>query len=161
MSVTVRDARPRDRDIIVSFLLALNVHEYALRSDRDTTLAGAAAHLRSLEEDIRHSRGFVLVGEIAKEPAGFLIGIEEIEPGQFVVKDQRAFGCITDIYVAESKRCQGLSRAMIDEACHRFKEMGLKRVLVTGLASNPSATGTYPALGFEPLYNTYEKRLDT
>jgi len=160
MTVTVRDARPSDRDLIVDFLLALNIHEYAMRTDRDTTRTGADAHLRSLEEDIRYSRGFILVGEIADEPAGFLVGIEEIEPGQFVVEDQRGFGCITDIYVAESERGKGVSRAMIDEACGRFREMGLKRVLVTGLASNPNATGTYPALGFQPLYNTYEKRLD-
>lgn len=160
MTVTVRDAAPRDRDAIVDFLHALNLHEYPLRSDRDTTPEGAERHLSSLEEDIRHTRGFVLVGELDDETVGFLIGIEEIEPGHFVVEDQRPFGCITDIYVAEEARGNGVSRAMIDEACRRFRAMGLKRALVTGLSANPNATGTYPALGFEPLYNTYEKRLD-
>lgn len=159
MTVTVREARQDDRETVVAFTQALNLHEHRLRPDRDTTLEGAEAHLASLEDEIQAADGFVLVAELDGVIVGFLIGISEVEQGHFVVPEERPYGHITDIYVAEDARGNGVSRAMMDAALERFRRMGLKRALVTGLADNPSAGATYPALGFDLLYNTYEKRL--
>lgn len=160
MKIVVREARPDDRDFLVEFNLALNIHEYEMRKDRDTSLEGADAHLKSLEEEIRHHGGFILIAEIDRRPVGFLIGIREIEPGHFVVEEERSYGCITDLYVTEEARGKGVSRALTERAFRLFRAMGLNRALVTGLANNPLAEATYPALGFKLLYNTYEMRLD-
>lgn len=160
MSVTIRAARPEDRDCLVRFINALNRHEAETRKDRDTTLEGAAQHLASMKDDIREKGGFILIAEMDGAPAGYIVGLSEIEDGAYVRPDQRPFGCILDIYVAAEARGQGVSRAMIDAAAQRFRDMGLPRILVTGLASNPLASAAYPALGFDVLYNTYEMRID-
>ncbi len=160
MKIVIREARPEDHDFLVEFTLALNIHEYETRKDRDTTLEGAEAHIKSLKEEIREHGGFILLAEIAHQPVGFLVGIREVEPGHYVVPDERPYGCIADLYVTEDARGSGVSRALAEKSFKLFHAMGLKRVRVTGLASNPLATATYPALGFDLLYNTYEMQLD-
>ena len=160
MRVTVRDAGPGDRDTLVGFIRALNLHEHRYKDDRDTTVEGAAAHLTSMEDTIREKGGFLLIGEVDGARAGYLAGSLEVEDGAFIVPDRRPFGCVLDIYVDEKARGKGLSRAMMDEAMARFRAMGLKRATVTALTANPIANAAYRSLGFGPTYTTYEKRLD-
>lgn len=160
MTILVRNAEPWDRERLVQFTHALNLHEFQVRQDRDTSLEGAEEHLAAMEKQTETQGGFILVAEDGDALAGFLIGIKEAEQGHFVVPAERSFGHIADIYVAEAARGKGVSRALVDAAIDRFRAMGLNRVLVTGLADNPLAAAAYPALGFKLLYSTYEKRLD-
>ena len=160
VTVTVRDAGPADRAALNRFMTELNRFEHRIRPDRDTGAPAGAAHLDFLLGLIESDGGFTLLAETDGTPVGFLLGLRGAEEGTYVVPDERRFGDISDIFVAEEARGQGVGKALMLAAEGRFRAMGLTRVRITALTANKDAVAAYTATGFTPLYTVLEKPIE-
>ena len=155
----LREAKPGDRPALVRFTAALNAVEHELVPDRALGEAAADRHLAYLEELVAQQEGFVLVAARGESLLGFLVAIVEEEEGHYVLPEARRFGYVTDLYVIEAARGEGVGRALMTEAEDRFRARGLTAVRVTALAANREACGTYEGLGYRRLAIDFTKPL--
>ncbi len=158
-SVSIREAREADRPVLNAFMQGLNVFEHTLRPDRDTGPAAAESHMTYLLDCVSDQGGFALIADIDGRPAGFLLALIEQAAGTYLIPEQRQYGVITDLFVAEDARRKGVAQALIREAEDRFRATGIDRVMVTALSDNRDAVETYGALGYGPSETTFVKPL--
>ena len=158
--VTLRDATPGDRPQLVRFMAALNAFERTLEPNRALGEAAAERHMAYLEDLVARQEGFILIAVGPSGPLGFLIAIVGEAPGSFVIPEARRYGYVTDLFVLESARGQGLARALLAEAEGRFRARGLPSLRLSVLAANETAYAAYRRLGFRPMDIEMIKPLD-
>jgi ribosomal protein S18 acetylase RimI-like enzyme len=158
-SLIVRPARPEDRATLVEFMAELNRVEHRYEPDRDLNPKAADRHLAYLEDLVRRSGGFITVAQSPDRVLGFLVGILDSEDGSYIRPEERSFGHVTDIYIAEAARRCGLGRSLVEDAEARFQALGVGKVRVTALAANSGAIATYEGCGYRPLEVTFIKNL--
>lgn len=169
----IREAAPGDRPALVGFMAGLQDYECDLHPDRAEAAAMADGHLAYLEQLVAERQGFILVaeapnktggesgGETGAELAGFLVAlVEDLDPRDgHIAEPLRRNGTVTDIYVRPAARRGGIGAALLEAAERRFRDMGLRRMLITMLAANEAAGGLYRQVGFRPYELTLEKPL--
>ena len=81
---------------------------------------------------------------------GFLIVVvESVDEGDVhLIERYRQYGVVTDLYVAEEARHQGVAGHLIDAAEEHVRQARLSRLLITTLAQNQVAQETYVRLGY-------------
>ena len=82
---------------------------------------------------------------------GFLIVvIESVDEGDVhLIERYRQYGVVTDLYVAEEARHQGVAGHLIDAAEEHVRQAELSRLLITTLAQTQTAQKAYGRLGYE------------
>ena len=82
---------------------------------------------------------------------GFLIVlIESFDEGDIhLIERYRQYGFVTDLYVAEKARHQGVAGRLIDAAEEHVRQARLSRLLITTLAQNQTAQKAYGRLGYQ------------
>jgi hypothetical protein len=82
MTFQIRQAVPRDREILVNFMTQLQEFERTLHPNRSDGRLIASDHLAYLERLASEQNGCILVAESLGELLGFLVCfVEEIEAG--------------------------------------------------------------------------------
>ncbi|MBE9043706.1 GNAT family N-acetyltransferase [Pleurocapsales cyanobacterium LEGE 10410] len=71
---------------------------------------------------------------------------------------QEPFGLLEDVYVAESKREQGLGTKLVRQVIQTAKERGCYKLIATSRASRPRVHQLYKNLGFQE--KGWEFRID-
>jgi GNAT superfamily N-acetyltransferase len=87
----------------------------------------------------------LVVAERGGRPVGFLAGRVRSVPLYF---GGQAVGFVSDVYVDDRERGQGLGEAILDRALGWFREQGLSRVELQVLAGNTGARVFYRRLGW-------------
>ena len=76
-----------------------------------------------------------------------------------LIERYRQYGVVTDLYVTEEARHQGVAGRLIDTAEEHVRQAGLSRLLITTLAQNQVAQEAYARLGYESYAVTMCKTL--
>ena len=107
------------------------------------------------------SDGQAFVAKLDDQLVGFLIiVVESVDEGDVhVIERYRQCGIVTDLYVAEEARNQGVAGRLIDTAEEHVRQAGLSRLLITTLAQNQVAQLAYARLGYESYAVTMCKTL--
>jgi GNAT superfamily N-acetyltransferase len=88
---------------------------------------------------------------------GWAVAFEN-ENEVYVVPEHRTYGYISELYVVEEARGQGIGRAMI-AACETWaRERGRAVIMIGTLSGNRSAFETYRRSSYAP-YATFLKKL--
>lgn len=159
MSVHIRDVvLPKDRAAVLSFIKGAQRFEQAIEPDRRTDAAVAEEYFADLMSRVEKRQGQILVAENAGRVIGWAVLLVEEGP-VFVVKDQRTFGSICELYVDEEARGRGVGRALISACELQARCLGLGLVMIGVLARNERAKAIYAEAGYEPYHVEMRKYL--
>jgi len=158
--MTVRDARPLDRPMLVRFMADLQDFERGLEANRTPGGEMADDHLTALESwAAGHPGGGVMVAKTGGQLIGFIIFGVDQAMGTYVPEETRSMGRISDLWVEPEHRGSGVARTLIDAAEARLRGAGLKRVEIYAVAGNTKALRLYQALGYGPYEVSLAKPL--
>jgi GNAT superfamily N-acetyltransferase len=112
----------------------------------------ATRYTRRLLRRVRRHNGIILIGELAGQPAGLLVA--EMVPwrAQYSLESRGRYypAEILELYVSESYRRKGVSRALMEEAERRLRARGCDWVRLEVFAPNRPARAFYRSLGYQP-----------
>jgi GNAT superfamily N-acetyltransferase len=158
MAVTLRTARPADRDAVIELIHRLNLFEADLAGDRRRDYGGAMGYYDELLQRLSRRQGRVVLAEeggIVIAAMGFSID----EDAAYVAEDVRRHGTVTDLIVHEGWRGRGVGRMLLAEAERLTREAGLKRLFIGALVANEPACRIYENFGFAPYVSLLVKDL--
>lgn len=157
-----RPARPEEREALLAMVAALQTYELRFEPNRAPPAAMAGPHLDALDAWTEDGCGGVLVAaDVDTDSAlgGFVaFGVVE-ERGWHAAHQNRRYGVISDLYVRDAARRQGVARALVRETRKRLIAEGIRRLEVTALYDNGDARAAYAALGLAPSHVTYAEQL--
>ena len=152
---------PGDHSALCAFMSDLQDLERGWSSDRSPGPEMATDHIDYLLELAQRSKGQAFVAKLDDQLVGFLfVVIESLDEGDVhLIERYRRYGVVTDLYVADEARHQGVARRLIDAAERHVRQAGLSRLLITTLAQNQIAQEAYARLGYESYTVTMCKTL--
>ena len=115
-------------------------------------------YIREMFTHCRQYSGCVFVCEHDRTVAGY-VTVHTKYVSEDIDDGPRTFGFITDVFVDEAFRGQGIGRALLDHAESFAKENGVSDMMIGVLASNHPARSLYQAQGFEEFAIKLEKKL--
>jgi GNAT superfamily N-acetyltransferase len=159
MTFLIRDiALPQDEDAALAFILGSQHYERAIEPDRriDSTVAGE--HFAVLMKRVAETGGRVFVAEANGAAVGW--AALTIEEGPvFVVSDQRRYGYIAELFVADGTRGLGVGRALIAACESEARRLGLGHIKIGLLTNNRRAAEIYARAGYAPYTSELRKYL--
>lgn len=147
--VVVRPARESDREVLIELFQGLNVYEEQFVGNRRMDRAGGVDSLIHAEKKVDATGGVKLVAEVDGAVVGHLFLTWEMH-GACVRDDVRNFGYVSELFVREAHRGQGIGRALLLEAERQTKAKGFRHMLLGVLHGNAVAERAYARFGFKP-----------
>jgi len=160
VSFRVRAARlPDDKPALLGFIIGMQHFESAIETDRRTDPDVAEEFYAVITDRIAQKNGRILIAESDNGRAlGWAASCEE-ESEVYIHADERTYGYIAELYVAEEMRGRGVGRALI-AACEEWaRERGLKAMMIGVLSRNARAHGVYRGAGFQDYVTMLRKYL--
>jgi ribosomal protein S18 acetylase RimI-like enzyme len=157
---TIRRATGSDRPWLVTAMAGISDHERTLHDSRRPGADCADAYLSQIEAAIADHGGAILIAARGEERLGCIAFHVAHEVNAAETPDSNVFGYVSDLYVVESARGQGLASRLLAEAERHFRAAGLRRMRIGSLAANASAVRAYHKFGFNAYELVLEKRLD-
>lgn len=156
----IRDGKlPDDAAMGRSFILGLQQFERTFEEDRRVDAAVAPEFFDVLMQRVAEKQGRIF---IAEDAAGATIGwaVALVDDNEIYVElELRRFGYVSELYVVEAMRKQGIGRALIAKCEDYFRSLGLKLMMIGVLAKNTNARRSYIAAGFRPYSEMLQKKL--
>lgn len=150
----IRDARGPDRDEIGRLWRELMTFHHAL--DPRFTIAPDAQqrYVRHVQEMIRTRDGRVLVATdtATGELVGYLIGELQQRPP---IALPGLYGFISDMYVSEAWRREGVGKALFSEMRRWFLDRKATAIELYVAQANPNALAFWQAMGLEPFLTLF------
>jgi GNAT superfamily N-acetyltransferase len=156
MTIRLRTAHARDREIVIEFIHRLNAFEAAIQDDRKQDYGSARGYYDELTYRLSRSNGRLILA-VADEGPVALMGFSIDEDAAYITDDRRRHGTVTDLIVDDGWRGQGVGRMLLDEAERITREAGLHRLTIGVLDSNTRARRTYEAFGFRSYVSILTK----
>ncbi|HEX2135034.1 MAG TPA: GNAT family N-acetyltransferase [Microvirga sp.] len=159
MPLTLRTARPGDRETVIDLIQVLNAYEAALTGDRKRDRSAASAYYQDLQQRLARRQGRLVLAEadrVVIAAMGFCID----EDAAYVTDDVRRHGTVTDLVVREEWRGRGVARLLLAEAERLTRQAGCRRLVIGVLAANEKAERTYRAFGFDPYVSILVKAVE-
>ena len=157
----IREARlPDDAPAILAFIQSLQEFEHGMEPDRrvDPAVGGDFFAVLTARVEARHG-----VHLIAENGDGAKLGwaaVHESDNEIYVVEEERIYGLISELFVAEAWRGKGVARALIGAAEDWARSRGLRVVMIGSLSGNTRAIGAYRAAGYTPYAIQLRKHLE-
>ncbi len=158
MSVyTIRDARTSEKELIAGLWLSLMMEHHTLDSRFRVADDAQKKYSRHLQEMIRTKNGRVLVAEVKEtgELVGFMMG--EIQPRPPIALPG-IYGFISDLYVTQEWRRQGVARSLFVEMSRWFQSRKANAIELYAAEANPAAVAFWQTMGLKPFLRLH--RLD-
>jgi ribosomal protein S18 acetylase RimI-like enzyme len=158
-ALTIRPAAAADRPWLVEAMAAINDHERRLHDSRRPGADCADAYLAQTEAAIAREGGSLLLAVRDGKPIGMIAF--RITRGDVAAEtaDSNVAGYVSDLFVAESERGNGLAARLLEEAERYFRHAGLRRMRIGSLAANTPAVRAYRKFGLTDYELVLEKRL--
>ncbi|WP_210496758.1 GNAT family N-acetyltransferase [Microvirga antarctica] len=156
MTITVRTALPRDRDVVIELIHQLNIFEADLTGDRLRDYGAATRYHAELLQRLATWNGRIILADDDGVVVGAM-GFAVQEDAAYMVPDARRYGVVTDLVVDRHRRGAGIGRLLLQEAERLTREAGVKRLTIGVLSANASAARTYRAFGFDPYMTVMVK----
>lgn len=157
MTVTIRRARAEDRATIRAFLDALQEHERAVDPSKLTAAEATPAYLGEIEAEAAAKDGAFFIAEQDGRAVGFAGCWRDHDSDVTIDAAWRAFGYVSDIFVAPDARGSGMARRLYQACEDHCAALGLKRMRIGALGRNGIAQASHQKFGFAPLYIVYDK----
>ena len=148
---------PGDKPAILDFIIALQLYEAAMESNRRLDSSFAEEHFAALIPRAWPPDGAVFIAE-DDQPLGWAV-VHDETGDVFLTADERRFAFIAELFVMEAARGKGIGRALI-AACETWaRARGFATIRIAVLAGNTRAAGLYQKAGYGPYALQLRKRL--
>ncbi len=143
----IRDARSADREAIAVMWRELMAHHLTADSRFQLAPDGERNYMRHLQEMMRSRDARVLVAESAERGpiCGYLVVELQQRPPMAL---PGLYGFVSDMYVRESARRQGVGRVLFAEAQRWLLVRKAVAIELYAADSNPAAVAFWQAMGF-------------
>lgn len=160
MEYEIKPVRIRDHYTVISDMMR-GLHEsekqlFNKTDDWDVICNNYMKHVMEMQDDYQ---GTCLVGYVAGQPAGFILGYEEEEDESRIEAYEGKDLYVSDGFVYPEYRRIGLYRAMNKMLEEIYIERGVRRILRYTLTSNLRMQRFLEQEQFQPVRLLYEKWL--
>lgn len=159
MGLLIRHAEAADEKTLVEQFQLLNRFENEITRTILTDTASAEASYISARDHAAANHGAGLVAVLDETIVGFLYFIIR-DDDAYVREDMRRYGHVTELFVVETSRGQGVARALMAEAEAMARNGGAKRMTIGVLVGNDAALGAYTSFGFKPYHTRLSKTFE-
>ena len=150
---------PEDAAIGRAFIFGLQTFEHAMEDDRRLDASVAGEFFDVLAGRVAEKDGRIFIAEDDQSAAiGWAVCFVD-ENEIYVEPAVRRYGYISELYLVEGRRGQGIGRALIAECEAHFRALGLKRMMIGVVATNTRAQRSYLSAGFRPYSEMLVKAL--
>lgn len=150
---TVVPATPQEKENILVFIEKLQNEENALHRSRRKGIDIREDYYNFLQKKSAH----ILLLKNKNETIGFVSGWIAEDDDFLQTPEWRQHGYISDIFVEEKYRGQGLGLILFDSMEDHLKFKGAKRFRICTLCVNKYAIALYRRAGYEPFEISYDK----
>ena len=154
-SIVIRDAREDDLEDVEDLWEQLAKHHEGLSERFLLSSDGRKRWSKYMRERFSEISTKLIVADEDGEIVAFMLCL--LEPNVPVYRE-RKIGVISDVYVRQDLRRQGLAKKMLDVAVAWFKKNKVRTVRLNVAAANLEARAAWRMIGFEPLM--IDKRLN-
>lgn len=159
MSILIRDFDfDRDRAAALSFIQGSQAYEHEVEPNRRLDDAVADDYLPVLLGEVAAKRGRIFVAEREGVAIGWAAVTREENP-VFVVDAARAYGYITELFVATEARGGGVGPALMAACETEVRVWGLTQIVIGVLSANKRTVDIYTRAGFRPYTAELRKYL--
>ena len=150
--------RHTDADQLRECVIGLQDYERRLDPRMPSGESIADDYLVEMFMQCRQFAGCVFVCEQETIVAGY-ITVHTQYVSEDIDDGPRKFGFISDVFVAQGHRGEGIGKALLNHAQAYAREKGVSEMMIGVLASNKQARSLYESLGFEEFAIKLEKKL--
>lgn len=152
----VREARMADRYAIGALWRELMTMHRQLDPRFVIAPEGEERYVRHVHEMMRIRNARVLVAESIelKTPVGYLLGELQSRPPMAL---PGLYGFVSDIYVTEAWRRNGVGRALVEEMANWFRQRKTTAIELYVAEANPAALAFWEAMGLHPFLRLMHK----
>jgi GNAT superfamily N-acetyltransferase len=156
----IRDGKlPDDAATAQAFIMGLQLFEKAMEDDRRVDATVAVEFFAVLSSRVAEREGRIFIAEDANgAPLGWAACFVD-ENEIYVEPALRRYGYISELFVIESARGQGIGRALIAKCEEHFRALKLRLMMIGVLSKNTNARRSYLAAGFRPYSEMLQKAL--
>jgi len=154
----IRKAIARDRGELESCFAELQRFEREMEPNRAEPEAIARQYVDELLADCATHRGAVYIAEAPDRVIGFACVLAEM-PSSDLLEQHREHAYVTDLYVRERHRGEGVGLELMQAAEAHALANGASRIRVGVLAANDIAHRLYRKLGYRDYEVVLEKVL--
>jgi len=140
MNSTVRPMKLSEVDEVVQLWRRLASDQTLIIDDENLT-----RFREFLEGQSKEDENQVLVYEMERRIVGFLMFMKH---ARSMLRLRRSRAMITDLYVEEEYRGQGIASKLLERCLQYLKSLGVEEVRVNVLVDNAPAISLYRKLGF-------------
>lgn len=133
---------------MVGFAAAIQEHERARDARLQPGHVIARAYTIWMVGEAKAQGGEILIARAGETAVGFVCAWPAIDEDQLVRPEARAHGYVSDLYVVEAMRRQGLASALLECIEGAMAARGCTRLRICAKASNQAALGCYDRFGF-------------
>jgi len=144
--------QPADLPLVATFIAALQDHERATVPELKPGGEIAAAYVEAMARRFRENDGVMLMARRETETVGFVVGWVEVDGDLCLEEEARRYALVSDIYVIEAARRQGIAHRLLAEFETAMRQRGCVRLRLYAKATNLGAVACYEAGG----YRAYE-----
>ncbi|HEY2071295.1 MAG TPA: GNAT family N-acetyltransferase [Rhizomicrobium sp.] len=156
----IRDAIwPQDRAAAESFIHGSQLFEKAIEPNRRLDSQIAPEFFDVLMDEVAKNGGIVRVAESDGRAVGWVVAYPQID-NLYILESERRYFSISELFVDESVRGQGIGRALIAVCETHAKAEGFKILKIGVLAANHRAERIYEEAGYRPYGMTLRKYID-
>lgn len=158
--IQVEEYQPTDLPTVTAFVEAIQEHERAmvpqLKPGRDI----GDSYTADLLESVAARSGAILLARAGDETIGFACAWIETEDDPLLREEARAHAYVSDLYVVDAWRRQGVARLLMEALEAGMRRRGCRRIRVCSKAGNAMALDCYAAMGYRPYEVIFAKSLE-
>ena len=158
-SLTIRPFKgDDDMPAVVAFVSMQQEHEREVQPGLRNGPPIAVPHTKAVREKT-DDRGLVLVALINDMPVAFVAAYSEVDPSILIEEESRLHGVVQNLFVLPNWRNMGVATQLLTHIEGFFRDKGITRVRIRGVAQNEAMNALSSARGYKPYQTIVEKIL--
>jgi GNAT superfamily N-acetyltransferase len=157
--IRIEPYRRDDLPLVVEFVSAIQEYERGIVPGLKPGFEIAEDYAAMITKNVREKNGVILMARLDRQTLGFVCAWAEIDEDPCLQETMRRHAYVSDIYVDESVRHNGIGGRLLTEIEKAMLERGCSHIRICSKASNVPAVRCYHAAGYHPYAVIFSKAL--
>ena len=158
--IRVEAFQPSDFAAVVAFVEAIQEHERDQIPELKPGPEIGKQYAEMLTRAVAERNGCMIVARADAGAVGFACAWIAQDDDPLIRDDARVHAYVSDIFVDQGWRRQGIASLLLDELEAKMRSRGCSRIRVCSKAANQLAVACYTACSYRPYEIVFAKRLD-
>jgi ribosomal protein S18 acetylase RimI-like enzyme len=158
--IRIEAFQPSDFAAVVAFVEAIQDHERDQVPELKPGPEIGKQHAEMLMQAVAERNGCIIMARADAGPVGFASAWIAQDDDPLIRDDARVHAYVSDIFVDQNWRRQGIASLLMDEVEAKMRSRGCSRIRICSKAANQLAVSCYATRGYRPYEIVFAKRLD-